>query len=351
MKQLIWILLSIGVAVAAMAFALWHVDLVQVGRAMAGANYVYLLPYVALLAVYYALTAFNWALLLQPVGRFTVRQVAPAMMVGFAGNNLLPMRLGELVRAVVFARQHSRPTGAVLASLLLERILDVLTVLVLYVLSLFVLRNVPSAVATGARLFALALLPIGAAIGAFLLVPAPFLKLWHVVSVWLPARWRTRGTRLIEGVLHGLTALRSPTRLAALAGNSLLKWFCSTASIWLVLQAFHTGASVGVAMVVLVVTALAIALPNTPGYVGTLQAAFVIGLSPFGISPDVAFAASIFHLVANWVPVTLAGIVSVGVLGLHFSELRREMEVAEHEVEEADHEAEEAEHKAGEAGH
>lgn len=332
MKHLIWILVSIAVAVAALTFALWQVDLAEVGRAIAAANYLYLLPYEALLTAYYLLTALNWVLLLQPLGRFRLRQVLPAMMVGFGGNNLMPMRLGELVRTVVFARQHGRPVGAVLASLVLERILDVLTVLVLYVVSLFVLRDVPSAVATGAKWFALALLPIGVAIAAFLLVPAPFQKLWHAMSRWLPARLRERGTRLLEGILHGLSALRSPPRLAALGGISLLKWFCSVGTIWLTLQAFHTGASLGVAMVVLVVTALAVALPNTPGFVGTMQAAFVIGLTPFGISPDVAFAASVFNLVANWVPVTLAGLVSAGILGLHFSELRRDVAEAEHEV-------------------
>jgi len=331
-KRLIWILLSIVVAAGALTFALRQVDLVQVGRAIAAANYLYLLPFVLLLAVYYVLTARNWTLLLEPLGHFSVRQVLPSMMVGFGGNNLFPMRLGELVRTVVFSRQHNRPVGAVLASLVLERILDVLTILVLYVVTLFVLRDVPSVVATGAKWFALALLPVGVAIAAFLLAPAPFLKLWHVLSQWLPARLRERGTRLIEGILHGLTALRSPPRLAALGCISLLKWFCSVGTVWLTLQAFHTGASFGEAIVVLVVTALAVALPNTPGFVGTMQAAFVIGLTPFGVSPDVAFAASVFYLAAGWVPVTLAGLGSAALLGLHFSELRREVEEAEHEV-------------------
>lgn len=329
-------MLSISIAAAALAFALRNVDVRQVGHAIANANYLYLLPFVVLLATYYLLTATNWVLLLQPIGHFTLRQVVPAMMVGFGANNVFPMRLGELVRTVVFARQHGKPVGAVLASLVLERILDVLSILVLYVLALFVLSDVPSTVATGARIFALALLPIGVAIAAFLFVPAPFLKLWHVLSAWLPRTWRERGTHLVEGILHGLSALRSPLRLLALGFFSMLKWFCSTSMVWLTLRAFHTGTSFGVAMVVLVVSALAIALPNTPGYVGTLQAAFVIGLSPFGISPDVAFAASLFYLVANWVPVTVAGMVSVGILGLHFSELRRGVEEAEAEAEVAD---------------
>lgn len=332
MKRIFWFLLSLAVAAAALAFALYRVDLVQVGHAMAGASYGYLLPYLALQGGYYALTAANWRLLLQPVGRFGFRQVLPAMMIGFGGNNLLPMRLGELARTAVFAHQHRKSIGAVLASLVLERILDVLTILVLYVLSLYVLKDVPSAVGTGAKLFAFALVPVGVAIGLFLFVPAPFMALWRVLGAWLPARWRARGTRLLEGILHGLSALRSPARLAALGGLSLLKWSCSTGMVWVTLQAFHTGASVGVAMVVLVVTALAIALPNTPGFVGTLQAAFVIGLGAFGISPDVAFAASVFYLVASWVPTTLLGLASAALLGLRFSELRRDVAEAEHEA-------------------
>jgi hypothetical protein len=331
-KRILWFLLSLAVAAAALAFALHQVDLALVGRAMAEASYLYLLPYFMFLGGYYLLTAVNWRLLLQPVGQFGFRQVLPAMMIGFGGNNLLPMRLGELLRTAVFAHQHRKPIGAILASLVLERVLDVLTILVLYVLALYVLKDVPSAVGTGAKLFAFALVPVGIAIGLFLFVPAPFMKLWHVLSAWLPGAWRARGTRLLEGILHGLSALRSPARLATLGAVSLLKWSCSAGMVWVTLQAFHTGASVGVAMVVLVVAALAVALPNTPGFVGTLQAAFVIGLGAFGISPDVAFASSVFYLAAGWVPTTLAGLASAALLGLRFSELRREVAEAEHET-------------------
>jgi glycosyltransferase 2 family protein len=328
-KRIVWLVLSIAIAAVTLTYALSKVDLGQVATAMAEASYLYLLPYIALQACNYLLTAVNWRLLLQPVGRFTVWQVLPSMMVGFGGNNLLPMRLGELLRTVVFARRYGKPTGAILASLVLERILDILAILVLYVISLFLIRDVPSAVAFGARLFALALIPVGVAIALFLFMPEPFMRLWHWASAWLPRALRERGTRLLEGILHGLTALQSPARVAMLGVVAIVKWFCSAGTLWFTLQAFHTGASFGVAMVVLVVSALAVALPNTPGFVGTMQAAFVLGLSPFGISPDVAFAASVFYLAAGWVPVTLAGLASAAFLGLHFSELRKDVSAAE----------------------
>lgn len=332
MKHALWIVLSVAIAAVALTYSLYRVDLVRVGSAMATANFLFVLPFLGVLIVEYLLTATDWVLLLRPVGRFTLSQVLPAILIGFAGNNLFPMRLGELMRAVVFARQRGRPLGSVLASIMLERILDVLAILLLFLLSLFVLSSVPSAMATGAKLTALALLPLCIAIGTFLLWPAPFVNFWQAVSAWLPEDWRDRGTRLIEGVLKGLSTLRSPPRLLALACIALLKWTVATANVWLTLQAFHSGASFGVAMVVLVVTALAVALPGTPGFVGTLQAAFVIGLAPFGISPDVAFAASVFYMVAGWVPTTLLGLGAAALLGLHFFQMRREVAQAEREA-------------------
>ena len=69
------------------------------------------------------------------------------------------------------------------------------------------------------------------------------------------------------------------------------------------------GVSIGPAVTIIVLTAtvVAVTLPNAPGYIGALQAAFVFALLPFGISSESAFAGSVFYLVGNWVPVTSVG--------------------------------------------
>ena len=69
------------------------------------------------------------------------------------------------------------------------------------------------------------------------------------------------------------------------------------------------GVSIGPAVTIIVLTAtvVAVTLPNAPGYIGALQAAFVFALLPFGISSESAFAGSVFFLVGNWVPVTSVG--------------------------------------------
>lgn len=292
-------------------------------------DYRLLPPFVALLVLYFVVTACNWTLLLRPLGRFSMRQVAPAMMIGFGGNNVLPAHLGELVRTVVFARQYRRSTGGVLASLVLERVLDVLAILVFYFTAVHAGGALPESIRDGAEIVALAMVPLCLGLFLFLRVPGPFLRLWAWGSAWLPRRWSERGTRLLRGIVHGLSALDSPLHVLLMMGLALLKWSLTGGMVWLALRAFHTPIAFGAAMIVVAVSALAVSLPSAPGYVGTLQAAFVFSLTPFGVAPEVAFASSVYYLVAQWVPVTAAGVVSFLLIGMRWRDLRREVEAVE----------------------
>lgn len=329
MKHLVSILAGFVIAAAALAYSLAQVDVPRMIGNLSGADYRLLPLFVLLLGLYYLVTACNWILLLRPLGRFSVRQVAPAMMIGFGGNNVLPAHLGELVRTVVFARQYRRSTGSVLASLVLERLLDVLAILVFYFTAVHVSGALPESIGTGARIVALAMVPLCLGVFVFLRVPGPFLRLWAWGSAWLPRRWSERGTRLLQGIVHGLTALDSPLHVLMMMGLALVKWSLTGGMVWLALRAFHTPIAFSAAMIVVAVAALAVSLPSAPGYVGTLQAAFVFSLTPFGVAPEVAFASSVFYLVAQWVPVTASGVVSFLLVGMKWRDLRREVEAVE----------------------
>jgi hypothetical protein len=173
------------------------------------------------------------------------------------------------------------------------------------------------------------MVPFCLALILFLRVPAPFMRLWAWGSAWLPRRWSERGTRLLEGIVHGLSAVESPRRVALVLALALVKWALTGGMVWLALLAFHTSIVFSAAVIVVAVGALAVSLPSAPGYVGTLQAAFVFSLTPFGIPPEVAFAGSVYYLVAQWVPVTAAGVISFFLVGVHLKELRHDVEEAE----------------------
>jgi uncharacterized protein (TIRG00374 family) len=321
----------LAIAAAALYYAVAQVDTAEMWRQLSGGNYALLPVFFGLLAAYYLVTGFNWILLLRPMGTYSLRQVFPAMMIGFGGNNLLPAHLGELVRTVAFARQYQRSTGGVLASLVLERVLDVAAILVYYFLSVQVTGALPESIRTGAEWVALSMVPFCLALFAFLRFPRPFMALWDWGSAWMPGIWRRKGTSLLNGIVAGLSAMDSPGHVLAMAALSMIKWALTGAMVWVALQAFGITIPFNAAMIVVAVSALAVALPNAPGYVGTLQAAFVFSLTPFGVSPEVAFASSVYYLVAQWVPVTVAGIVSFFLVGLHLRDLRQDLARVEQE--------------------
>jgi uncharacterized protein (TIRG00374 family) len=323
-KRTAYVLTALAVTALALLYALWGVDWARLVAVLAGAELWVLAPFAGFLVLFYLFTALRWNLILRPLGRFTLAQSGPAMMIGFAGNNVIPAHLGELVRAVVFGRRHGLPASSVLATLVVERLLDVLAILVFYCMAVLSIDPFPASIRTGAELVAVALGGFTVALVLFLAFPRPFLRLWEGLAAWLPAAVRARGTALLVNAVEGLAALKSPGLLVLMVGYSLLKWAACGAMVWLSLRAFGTGLPASVSMIVIAVSALAVTVPSAPGFFGAMQAAFVFALLPFGIGRETALAASVLYLVSQWLPTTLFGGACFAALGLTFREVRAE---------------------------
>ena len=98
---------------------------------LAGANYLFLIPAVAVYFVGVWFRALRWQFLLNPLRYFPVKRLYPVVVIGYAANNLLPMRLGELVRSYYLARQENFSASSALGSVAVERVFDGLTLIVL----------------------------------------------------------------------------------------------------------------------------------------------------------------------------------------------------------------------------
>lgn len=322
MKRLPHLLLAFAVAALALLYALWGVDFRHLGRLLAGADYRLLLPFQALLVLFYVFTGLRWNVILRSQGRYSLRQSGPAMLIGFAGNNVLPAHLGEVVRAVVFGRQAGLPATAVFMTLVVERLLDVLAILVYYFVAVLLIDPFPESIRLGAQAVAVVMGAASLGIVAFLRWPAAFVRLWERLSTPLPAVLRGRGSALLHNAAQGLAALKSPRLFAGMLAYSLLKWATCGGMVWLALLAFGTRIPFGISMIVIAVTALAVTVPTAPGFFGTMQAAFVLALVPFGVPRETALAASVLYLLAQWVPVTLVGGLCFLASGLRMAEVR-----------------------------
>lgn len=234
--------------------------------------------------------------------------------IGFMANNLIP-RSGEVLRAFVASRLAKVGFTRAFSSVAVERIFDGLTITTLLALALL-----SPAIPADARVNDILVRDLAVRGGIVCLV----LLAGAMLVVLLPARaermvrrllpWPAVAERvagLIHGVAEGLGAMRSPTRLLAVAAWSLGLWLVGAASFWIMFRAFGLELGWSVAFVLQGVLAFGVALPSTPGYVGVFEAVIVAVLAVFGVDKDLAFAYAVTYHVGTFFPITLLGAWSV----------------------------------------
>lgn len=302
--------------------------LLNLREAFKHANYLSLPLILALLYVFYRVKAWRWTMLLVPLGEFSTGSLFPPVMIGFAFNNLLPAHLGDFVRVFVFSRQQREPLSAVLASVVLERVLDAIAILTLLGVGLLFmpgmedprLRTTMGIVAAG-----ICVALIGAA--AYLIWTRPFVAAfeWCLDRVpLLPASFKTNLATMLEQGAAGLASLKHRHLWVGLLFTSYLQWSINVLVISLSLWSFGIRVSPLVSCIVMGVTAFGVTVPASPGYFGVIQLCFVAVLQFFTEDTVGVGAASIYYHLAQWVPVTAIGMYYFWRTGLQMAEVNKE---------------------------
>jgi len=325
----VWqILFGITVSAALLYFSLRGIRFAEVLRHVRTARLAPMFLAVVLATLTFVLRIFRWQLLLRGDDgrRLPARPLWHAIAMGFMSNNVLPLRMGEVVRVVAAHRLTGTRFTAVLVSIAVERLFDAITVVGLLAVGLFTatlpetgLSTKMANIVTYGGLAALAglilatlvvLFPLAAERAVRALVPAPGLA--------------TRIVGLIEGVRQGLSVLGSPLRVAGAILWSLAVWGISALSFYVMFQAFGIGVDFPGALLMQGLIMFGIALPSTPGYVGAFEAPIIIVLGLYGADPNLAAAYALTYHVLTFIPITLLGAWSVARTGLGLSALRRD---------------------------
>lgn len=312
---------------------LWWVfrgeDLGAIAAEVAAADPWWLLASVFVATSGYLLRAMRWKVLLAPLRpRIGLRPRFAATTIGFMVNNLLPARAGEFARAWSLARMEKMRTSASLASLAVERLLDGVTVVGLLVVSLSLpgLRadsEVAGEYVWGAVAGFLAVLAIVVLTAALVLArPDVARAAARPLASRLPGAATDRVGSILDGLIEGLGALRSPMLMVRAAVWSLVFWLWHSASFWLGFRAFGIDAGYADALFLNGITALAVALPSAPGFFGPFEAAVrvaLVNVIGVGENPALAFAAG-YHI-TTFIPVTAIGLWYFWRMGFSFREM------------------------------
>jgi uncharacterized protein (TIRG00374 family) len=271
----------------------------------------------------YSLRAVRWRLLLAPLGPVQFRTAFRTTVIGFAALFLLPGRVGEILRPYLLARHEGLKATSAFATVIVERLLDMTTVLLLFALALPL-----SGVDVGREVRVAGLV---AAIGALLALGVLFVFAGHPERLGrlagrlgrrLPRKMSHTLARIVQTFAEGLAVMRSPGHLAAAAVWSLAVWFSIALGIWLTSRAFDLDLSFVGSFIVVGYLAVGVSVP-TPGGTGGFHYFYLAALrSFFGADADVAAAAAIVLHLVSFVPVTIAGLAFMWQDGLTLGRLR-----------------------------
>jgi uncharacterized protein (TIRG00374 family) len=270
----------------------------------------------ATIVVRFWCTAVRWQVLLRPVKPISVHRLFSVTMIGFMANNVLPARMGEFVRAYALAKSETLSASLAFATIVLERVFDGFTLLAFLVGGLLFLRPERWLVWSAGMSFCLYVGVLGGLL--WLRQGRGFDRL----LARLPLGLRARAARLLDSFALGLDVLSDPRALGVAAALSLAVWGVSVAGVWTMFAAFGLDLPVHAAVLLLAIVAVAVALPSAPGYVGTFQAGTVAALALFAVPESTAFSFSLLYHAIHFVPITVAGLVYLGVMNLTLTELR-----------------------------
>ena len=275
--------------------ALMSTDLGSVWRTLKAARGGDLAAAIVAMMAVYVVQALRWRVIAN--GRASRSRYVRLVVAGVAANNVLPGRIGDGLRGVWLARVERITSGRALASVVFDRIADVIALVALLAISLpFTVRPT--------WLLRIAIGGIGLAVllGMFLIAARVFARLHARAD-----RVRSRARRVARDLLDGLSEPPSPRRIAVALASSFVVWGVWSVGAWFVARSLNIELTALDALLVAGVINLGVAIPSSPGFVGTYQWLGVATLSLLHIDRERALSFSILLHAAWYVPTTLAG--------------------------------------------
>lgn len=321
-------LLGAVVSLLALYFMLSQVDLARLAQALAAARYIYVLPSALLLLAGLLTRAVRWRVLLNgalPLGRaFSITNVS------YLVNGLLPLRMGEVARAVLASRvEPPVPVLKSASSIIVERMLDLLAVLLLLGFALAFVPALPDDYRTAA-IFTVPLLLVGFGVLVTLAARREHL---HRLLAWIvqraPLLQQRNPAAWLDHFLDGLLPLTQPALLLRALFWTVISWGFSLAAGYILMFAFYDRADWAAAALFIAAAAFVIAVPAVPGNIGTYEWAIMLAMSAMGYGAatdpvNVSFAVVVHAL--NLALYAVMGTLGFVQEGISLNRLTREVE-------------------------
>jgi glycosyltransferase 2 family protein len=309
-RKLYSFIFGIVISILFLYIILRNVNTGELLTALKEANYLWLIPNIIFVMLAMYQRAERWKYMLRPITEVKYEKLLSATCIGFMANNVLPLRLGEFVRAYSLSRQEKNITkSASLATIFVERMVFDLLALLLILAVVLAMAPIPIDNKFKLGIF----LSLAVAIGGFLFAVAIVMRpegagrLLAKYLFFLPPKTKENVINVILKFSKGLLFLKNWRYTLWVTGHTLLLWICMGISNIFVFYAFGFDLPIYASYVLLVVVSISILIPSSPGFIGVYHGGVVWTLSFFNISQHNAVSCAIVLHAAQFIPITLMG--------------------------------------------
>ncbi|MDR4507280.1 MAG: flippase-like domain-containing protein [Candidatus Brocadiaceae bacterium] len=359
-KKNIIFLLSAVISIGCSWLFIKSIEWPSLKNALLEADYWFIIPSTVFALLVYVVRAFRWQGLITHIKPISVLSMLSITSIGFMANNILPARVGEVLRPFLLYKKEKVTFFASFATVIVERIFDMLA-LIIFTVVIIALLPEPTAIDqetavhdsmhqmnTVKESFIPALkkwVVVFAATGVitiaslFLIVMKPdfFKKILSLLCFFIPHKFKDKVFGLYDSFVYGLKILENKLQAIWILALSILVWVVGATEIYLLGFSFHMQLPFVGACLVAVCLALAVALPQAPGYIGVFHIAVLKSLTIFGIQTSAAQSYAIALWVISVFPVTIMGFFFLWKEGMAFGEvIKLEEEIAEGKLEEVE---------------
>ncbi len=317
--------LSLGIAISALFLylAFKSVDFDQMIITLQHAKYWWLVPGLMFMFLSLIIRAYRWKLFMNPIKVVPIKKLFSAMMIGYMANNVFPLRLGEFMRAFAIGRSANISKASSFATILVERIIDVLSLLVIFGVTVL-FHDFPDNIERAGFIIFIGAVTLIVFIILLLQKTRQTMRFVWWLSSPLPHKIKKTIYSIMRSFLRGFEVLRNSDHYGTILVQSILLWLLYAGMVYVTFFVFDlepAGASIMIAsLVLLVMVSIGIMIPASPGFVGTYHYFCVQGLALFGINANDASGFAIILHLSNYIPMTLAGLIYFWKENLHFKD-------------------------------
>ncbi|MFC2061153.1 lysylphosphatidylglycerol synthase transmembrane domain-containing protein [Elusimicrobiota bacterium] len=289
-KRKLTLIIGIPLSILCLYLALRKVDFSKTLQLLTQTNYIYLLPAIILFIIDFLLRSLRWKVLLSPVKKCRYIDLLSTLYIGFFANSVLPMRMGEVIRAVMVGEKEKISKTSSIATIALERLLDGFAILILLIMAFFVFpfpENIKRIWIIGAFVFSFLLLLLY----GLIYLRSFTLKVLTSLFKMLPNNFEEKIERLLDKFLAGLEILRKTRHFFLTMTISMGVWLADASVFYFVAKGMGIQQITFIgAIFIMAVIALGISIPSSPGYIGVYEYFGVLGCSILGIEKSSALS-------------------------------------------------------------